>query len=881
MFIFTSIYNNNKSLRLLLRLKASTLKASSRGVFFLGMSIFLVVSCSRKKDKFINRSFHAITSEFNALYNGYMSLDQGRQLLNDTYSDNYWETLPVERLEIMDEIVIAGQSKNEKFNRAEEKATKAIQKHSMNIEGKQKNPQIDEAYLLLGKARYFDQRFIPALEAFNYILYKYPASDKINQAKVWREKVNIRLDNDQLAIKNLKRLLRQETLEGQDLADATSILAQAYLNEKVIDTAIVQLEIAATATESNQERGRYRYIQGQLYNTLGYKDSANIAFDKVIALHRKTPRIYLINAYLEKIKNFDDALENRNDQIELLNQLELNRENRPFLDHIYHHIGKFHLNTNSDSLAVRYFNKSLRTNSKDEILKVTNYETLGDMNFDALRYAEAGKYYDSTLTHLVVDSKPYRTLKRKRDNLEEVIYYEELVKVDDSILSLIRMPESQRLTYFETYIETLKAIKAAEKKASETVANNTGLALSNPTVNGVVRQVSGANQSTVFYFYNPSTVAYGKNEFIKTWGDRPLEDAWRWSDKTVSKAMVNTAITAISEDTISSQTGEAQLFDVAFYVSQIPSEEKQIDSIKKERNQAYYQLGLLYKEKFKAYQLAKDKLQDLLQSKPEKSLILPSKYQLYKMYDLLGENQEATIAKNHIISTYPESRYASILANPDSVSDKDENSPESLYKALYLKFENQEYLDVISKSTLYINTYEDDPIVAKFDLLKATATGRLYGYDAYAKAVNDLVLTHANTPESNQAKNIISQVLPRLETKEFVQENDSVSNAYKVVFQFPNTDSKGIKKFKTTLDKALKNIKYHELHASVDVYNPHLTFVLVHGLRNPYVAKAFDQILMKEDQEKINLPYQTITSTNYKIVQIHKNWDAYLNLNNH
>jgi hypothetical protein len=37
------------------------------------------------------------------------------------------------------------------------KATKAIQKHSMNIDGRERNFQIDEAYLLLGKARYYDQ----------------------------------------------------------------------------------------------------------------------------------------------------------------------------------------------------------------------------------------------------------------------------------------------------------------------------------------------------------------------------------------------------------------------------------------------------------------------------------------------------------------------------------------------------------------------------------------------------------------------------------------------------------------------------------------------------------------------------------------------------
>ena len=83
------------------------------------------------------------------------------------------------------------QERETNFTRAEEKATLAIQKHSMNVEGKEKNPVMDEAYLLLGKSRYFDNRFIPALEAFNYILYKYPTSELINEVKIWKEKVHM------------------------------------------------------------------------------------------------------------------------------------------------------------------------------------------------------------------------------------------------------------------------------------------------------------------------------------------------------------------------------------------------------------------------------------------------------------------------------------------------------------------------------------------------------------------------------------------------------------------------------------------------------------------------------------------------------------------
>ena len=274
-------------------------------ILFIAFSALLITGCSRKNNSFISRNYHAITAEYNPLFNGYNALEKGRSTLNEAYKDNYWAILPVERMQIREEIVLSGQSKNANFTRAEEKAVKAIQKHGMNIQGKEANPQIDEAHLLLGEARYFDQRFIPALEAFNYILYKYPASSNIRQARIWREKTNMRLDNNALAIKNIKTLLEQEDLKDQDLADATSTMAQAFINTKLLDSALTYIKIAADATKKHNDEGRYNFIQGQLYNALQDKDSANLAFDKVIDLNRKIPRKYLISAHVEKAKNFD------------------------------------------------------------------------------------------------------------------------------------------------------------------------------------------------------------------------------------------------------------------------------------------------------------------------------------------------------------------------------------------------------------------------------------------------------------------------------------------------------------------------------------------------------------------------------------------------
>src|SRR5690606_19259884 len=187
-------------------------------------------ACSTQKDKFVNRNWHALNTKYNTLYNGNIAFEKGREELNASYRDDYSEILPVERLQVTEEIKLDSEDNNPNFIIAEEKATKAIQKHSMDIKDEERNPQTDEAFLLLGKSRYFDQRYIPALEAFNYILNKYSQSDKLNEATIWREKVNIRLENEELALKNLKRLIKQEYLSDQEYADARAMMGQAYIN---------------------------------------------------------------------------------------------------------------------------------------------------------------------------------------------------------------------------------------------------------------------------------------------------------------------------------------------------------------------------------------------------------------------------------------------------------------------------------------------------------------------------------------------------------------------------------------------------------------------------------------------------------------------------
>ena len=847
-----------------------TLNISFRAILILVFVSFIVTSCSRKKDKFLNRNFHAMGTKYNVLYNGNIALEKGREEVDDAFTDNFWEPLQIERMQVSDEVFLPGQSKNKDFEIAEEKAIKAVQKHGMNIKGKEHNPQIDEAYLLLGKARYYDQRFVPALEAFNFILYKYPSSDKINQAKIWREKTNIRLENNELAIKNLKRLLDQEELKDQDLADANAMLALAYLNIKAKDSALAQLAIAVDYTKKNNEKARYNFIRGQLYNEFGYKDSANMAFDKVIELNRKVPRAYHINAHLAKANNFDFENGNKLDFIEYLTELEENRENRPFLDKIYYQIAEFHKANQSDSIAETYYNKSLRTDSQDQQLRAFDYTNLGDMHFDRSQYKMAGAYYDSTLTNLTLNSKPYRLIKRKRDNLEEVIYYEDIARVNDSILYLINLSDEERLAYFKKFTDDLKE-KAEAKKEQEEIANrlNSGLALANNIDTGTQRErmnLNPINEQQKFYFYNQTTVAFGKNEFIKIWGDRSLKDNWRLSNSNTSNtnSQVNALIAGATEE---------ELYDPEFYISKIPTEQKSIDSLSRDRNFAYYQLGVIYKEKFKELELAKDKLQTLLKSNPEERLILPAKYHLYKIYSDLNLNDEAEIAKNDIISNFPDSRYAELLLNPKTELSKDESSPESLYEKLYAEYLNQNYADVIEQSEVYIKQFDGEIIVPKFEILKASARGRLYGFESYKEAINYIALNYPNNEEGKKAQEIMEVVLPLIAKKEFL--DDASAKNFNVIYQFDKKENEDIDAFHVKLSEEIAQIRYFDLSASKDVYDKNTIFIVVHGFKSIEGAKGFADLL-KERKAKIIRPYFAISSPNYEIIQMHKNLDEYI-----
>lgn len=715
------------------------------------LSIFFLGACSTRKDTFINRNYHNVSTKYNVLYNGNIALEKGIEEINTEYEDNYWAILPIEPLKINEEtFVLPGEGEKDNggfFDTAEKKAVKAVQKHGMNIAGKEHNRQIDDAYFLLGKARYYSQRFVPALEAFEFVLKHYPSGDLNQELQIWKAKTQIRLQNEEQAVLIIKNILKSRKLEKNIKEDSHTALAMAYVALDSFPQAMEQLEKAVKTHENKEQYARNLFILGQLYRQNQNLDSSQLAFQQILDF-KKSPYKYKIYSYIEQVKNSTDSTDNSQLQDKIYKLIK-ERENRPYLDALYYQAAQLDFQENDATSAIENLINSVHTPLAKKFQRGVSYEKLGDFYFDKALFVKAGAYYDSVMPNVTNENtKRIRKLKRKRKSLEEIILHETILKRNDSILNLVAMSDAKRTTYFEQHIAE---IKKADKLAAILKEN---AERSNTSGNAFAGGGKQNNTSGKWYFYNMQTVGFGKAEFQKIWGNRELKDNWRLSE---NRNKLSDDLQEASDNSLTSNANidESKKYDVNYYISLIPSDKQDIQVMRENNGNALYQLGIIYKEQFQEYDLATQKLERFLSESPKENLVLPAKYHLYKIFKLTN-NPKLNQLKQEIVSEYPESRFAKIILNPDVTSFNDEiGSPESHYEKVYCDFEYEKYPIVVSQCNEAIKKYIDDPIQAKFELLKAYALLKTENKEAFIKGLEFVVNNYPKTEESDHAQEVL------------------------------------------------------------------------------------------------------------------------------
>ena len=815
--------------------------------------IGLLWGCTTKSDTYYNRQFRMIPTMYNVLYNGNLALEKGKKELAEKHTENYFEILEVEP-EVRSQIYNLKGEGNPDFDRAEEKAIKAIQRHSMVFDGKQKNRKIDDAYMLLGKARYYNGRYIPAMEAFNHLLTNYGETNQRYNAAVWLEKAHIQLGRELLAVTALEKILQEEHPKRRDRAELHAVLAQAFINLEQYPKAIEALQQASVETRKRPKRGRYYYIIGQLFERLEQRDSAKAYYQKTIDLNWKIPRRLWVEAQVGKARTQTLTPEEKVAYVEQLRKMEKLYEHKDLLDLIYYQHALFLESEEKPKGATEYFLRSLTKNKDNEGLRQRTHEHLADLYFKEKKYPLAYAHYDSTLVYIPKNTLAHLYMRRKRDNLEQITAFERTIAKADSLSRIMKMSKEEQRSYFQKHIDSLK--QHSQTSGAATITD----------FGRKVAQEYAPSQEGGFYFYSPQTVAYGKQLFKQQFGDRPLSDNWRWSNQWVAQQ---------SSDTTSDSLEQGQAV-AEKYLKQLPSSQELI-ALEKERETALYGLGELYWDKFADGKLAQQRLTRLLTLTQNDKLKEKTLYLLYKINEEKNP-KEAETYKQQLLASYPNSEYAKPLLGQVSTNEKELDAQ---YQALEKQLEAQQFQEVLTYIDSHKSQYKTSSQAPHWDLLRAKAIARLEGKDAYIRALEAIVQEYPNTTQTDELQDKLKILKAQSQKPTFL--TDEEASSWKLVVE--NMDATQQQRLKDYLEE--NGFAYITL--SQDVYNDKEQLLVLHGFMSRQMAEGFVQRVnnyfqtqaKEKNQEKNRFfkEFFVISSENYAILQVYKNKDEYIKNN--
>ena len=269
-----------------------------------------------------------------------------------------------------------------------------------------------------------------------------------------------------------------------------------------------------------------------------------------------------------------------------------------------------------------------------------------------------------------------------------------------------------------------------------------------------------------WYFYNPSAMAYGSNEFRQKWGDRKLEDNWRLSNKQLTNTLEEDPFADPYDDEDGEDTIVARPTDPKnrqTYLVSLPLSEERMKKSHEMIIKALYNAAFIYRDGLKDIPKSNETFELLVQRYPEHNLALQSYFILYQSYTESNNLEKANYYKNIILNNFPESDYAEIIKDPNYYKKIEERNKagEILYKQTYEAFQNKNYSIVIENGTEATKSFKKNKdLIARFDYLKAISHEFVNGTDSLVENLEKFIVIHPTHPLTERAQIILNAKKP-------------------------------------------------------------------------------------------------------------------------
>lgn len=758
--------------------------------------IILLSGCSTEKNTTISRAYHNTTLKYNIYFNANEAYKRGISRIYSSNTDDYTDVLPI----FIDSKEELSSSASGDMDKAIQKCSKGIKYHSITkkpamsdkpskkeqefYQKNEFNKWIDDCYLLMGKSYFIKRDYTQSRQNFEYIIRQFPDLEAKHIAYLYLVRTFLESGNYRAAKETLDQIEAEKQLPKKYDGYFAAIYTDYYLKQKKYEDAIPKLNRAIKNTQKKKDRLRYTFILAQIYERKGDLQKASELYEYVA---KKNPGYEMeFNARINTARCYAGGGKGSKEVYKKLQKMLKDDKNIEYKDQIYYAMAELDYRNNKIEDALKNYKLSSTTSVNNNNQKALSCLRLGEIYFSRKDYKNAQIYYDTCLAFLPLKYENYQEIKTTSNNLNELVKHTSVVEFEDSVQRLARMSDAERNKIIDNIIADLIK-KEQQQKEEEQMANINSMLFDqqrgNPNNN--VR----APQGGAWYFYNPSQLSFGRNEFNKKWGNRKNEDHWRRKNKSViesdSEREENATSSADTVDNIKKKVSNPK--DRAYYLQDIPLSDSALKASNEKIKEALFNIGRIYKDRFSDYKLSIEAYEELNKRFPNHEYLLVSYYNLYLLNKLLSNESEAEKYKNLIINKFPETNYAKILINPNFVVEVEakRRADEQLYVQAYDDYMNGKFNKVLQNVSDYISKNPDSDLIPNFEFLKVLSIGRTQDIDVFKKELISFMQKYSDNELSQVAQNILSyfgttninELIADLKSRpNIIEQNENIDN---------------------------------------------------------------------------------------------------------
>jgi tetratricopeptide (TPR) repeat protein len=570
---------------------------------------------------------------------------------------------------------------------------------------------------------------------------------------LWLARTFIERGNEDLAFRTLTELESDKNTPDNVRTELAPLLAHFYIKKKQYDEAVKPLEEAIALSDNPKTRARYNFILAQLHQRAGRWNDAYNGFEKVASSSVNYEMQF--NARLNMAQN--SWLSGKGSAASATTQLEKmlkDQKNQEYNDRIYYALANVALKNNDKPTAIKYLTLSVRSGGSNPAQVTESYYTLAQLYFDEDKFIETKSYLDSTLQVMDKKDDRYKTATNLRDNLVDIAKNLSIIQLQDSMLRLSKLSDAElkKKAAKMKREEDEKRLKELENAKAPTASNPPG-----PGNPGVRLTTAGQPQAALFWAYDDKELKQGKREFQRYWGDRPLEDNWRRSQKrsTNPNDEPNPDPAAPANP---STPDNPEANDIATYLGPVPRTDAERRTSEVKLIDAMYKLGVLYYDKLENFGKTVKTLESLNTRFGRHNFELNSWYYLYLAHTKLNQTDQAKVYYDKIVDGYPTSTFARMLKDPNFAAEflNEEKKVNVYYDEAYAAFKAGNYQDAFKMAgDSKVRFGAENKLASRFALLAAMCTGNLQGKEAYINSLNEVIARYPTSDEQKRAKEIL------------------------------------------------------------------------------------------------------------------------------